>query len=88
MTIRWRGLENSLKAAVLTVTVYYKDMIKVSQQKKCKGPRKCHQKAARLGQVCSGAIWSMWVLDLRQERFCNTSPGDFESMFIKAGTVK
>ena len=27
----------------------------------------------------------MWVLDLVWERFHNTSPSDFESMFIKAG---
>ena len=26
----------------------------------------------------------MWVLDFVQERFHNTSPGDFESTFIKA----
>ena len=28
---------------------------------------------------------SVRVLDFVQERFHNTSPGDFESMFIKAG---
>ena len=27
----------------------------------------------------------MWVLDFMKERFYNTSPSDFESMFIKAG---
>ena len=27
----------------------------------------------------------MWVLDFVQERFHNISPGDFDSMFIKAG---
>ena len=26
----------------------------------------------------------MWVLDVMQERFCNSSPGGFESTFIKA----
>ena len=28
---------------------------------------------------------SLWVLDLVQERFHNTSPGDHEGTFIKAG---
>ena len=27
----------------------------------------------------------MWVLDFMKERFYNTSPSDFESMFIRAG---
>ena len=32
--------------------------------------------------------YSIWVFDFVQERFHNASPGDFEIMFIKAGTVK
>ena len=31
---------------------------------------------------------SVWALDFTQGRFHNTSPGDFESMFIKAGDMK
>ena len=27
----------------------------------------------------------MWVLDFMEQRFHNMSPGDFESVFIKAG---
>ena len=35
--------------------------------------------------VCLGLACSVCVLELVRERFCNPSPGDFESMFIKAG---
>ena len=36
-------------------------------------------------QVCLGPASSMWVLDFMWERFHNTSPGDYEDTFIKAG---
>ena len=39
-------------------------------------------------QDCLGPASSVWVLDFVQERFHITSLVDFESMFIKFGTVK
>ena len=39
-------------------------------------------------QVCPGTVWNVWALDFVQERFHDTSPGDFESTFIKAGDSK
>ena len=39
-------------------------------------------------QACLRPAYSVWVLDLLQQRFHNRSPGDFESMFIKAGDSK
>lgn len=35
--------------------------------------------------VCLGPVCSVRVLDFVQRRFYNTSPGDCEGMFIKAG---
>ena len=35
--------------------------------------------------VCLVPASSVWVLDFMQEKCHNRSPGDFESMFIKAG---
>ena len=35
--------------------------------------------------VCFSLDRGVWVLDFMQVRFHNTGPGDFESMFIKAG---
>ena len=35
--------------------------------------------------VCLRPACSVWVLNSVQERFHNTSPGDFERIFIKAG---
>ena len=32
-----------------------------------------------------GPAGSVWVLDFVWERFHNTSPGDYEGMFIKVG---
>ena len=43
------------------------------------------QKGPGLEQVFLGLDCSVWVLDFVWKRFHNTSPGDFESMFIKAG---
>ena len=34
--------------------------------------------------VCLGQACSVWVLDFVQEKFHNTSPSDFEKMFVKA----
>ena len=42
-------------------------------------------KGPGLEQVCLGPASSAWALDFMQEIFHNTSPGDFESTFIKAG---
>ena len=36
--------------------------------------------------VCLGPACSVWVLHA-EERFYNMSLGDFESVFIKAGTL-
>ena len=33
-------------------------------------------------------VWNIWVLDSMQERFHNTSPGNFESTFVKAVVSK
>ena len=33
-------------------------------------------------------IYSVWILDFVWERFHNTSPGDYEGTFIKAGDSK
>ena len=38
-----------------------------------------------LGQVCFRLAGSVWVLDFMQERSHNASPGDFESIFVRAG---
>ena len=35
--------------------------------------------------LCTGRVWNVWVLDFVQKKFPDTSPGDFESVFIKAG---
>ena len=42
-------------------------------------------KGRRLKWVCPGTVWNAWALDFMQESFHERSPGDFESMFIKAG---
>ena len=39
-------------------------------------------------RVCLRLASSVWFLDFMWERFYNMSPGDFESMFTKVGTVK
>lgn len=39
-------------------------------------------------RVCLGLAGSVWVLDFVQGRFHNMDPGNFEGLFIKAGTVK
>ena len=36
-------------------------------------------------QVSLGPASSVWVVDFVQERLLNTSPGDYEGTFIKAG---
>ena len=33
-------------------------------------------------------VCNVWVLDLVQERFHDTCPADFKSMFIKAGDIE
>ena len=40
------------------------------------------------GQDCLRVASSAWILDFVLEEFLKTSPGDFEGMFIKLGTVK
>ena len=35
-----------------------------------------------------GPADSVWVLDFVQERFHNTSPGDYEDAFTEAGAVE
>lgn len=38
-------------------------------------------------RVCLGPACSVWALDFVQERFPRTSPGGFESAFVKAGAA-
>ena len=45
----------------------------------------CHSKGTGPEWVCLELACSVWGVDFVQERFHNTSPGDFESRFSKAG---
>ena len=40
------------------------------------------------GGSAPSKVWDAWALYFLQERIQDGSPGDFESVFIKLGTVK
>ena len=42
-------------------------------------------KGLELRWVFSGMVWNVWAFDFVHEKFHNTSPCDFESVFIKIG---